>query len=249
MSLPGCGEIVSGLSERATPDAAVDEPPTMLAAASNSPKSPPWTRPGWSPRQVDGGGVPDLGVCVSSQLRQQPRIAARVGSDQSANEPHIVCGELSERLLRAGNLSGDPRTYLCVLDPSELLASDNDPGVRYSAARNPNCDAETLAVLASDLKAGIRNAAALNPNCDTQTLAVLGSDKDVQVRLGAARNPNCDAETLAALASDDDCEVRRNVAHNPRCVPRVVASLAADPDLAVAAAAATALAQRFARVT
>ena len=61
---------------------------------------------------------------------------------------------------------------------------------RIKLARNPNTSVETLSVLATDENPSVRYWVARHPNTPVETLSVLATDEDSDVRYWVARHPN-----------------------------------------------------------
>lgn len=93
-----------------------------------------------------------------------------------------------------------------------LLAQDENPRIRESAALNRHCPPETLAELSRDPQPGVRGCVARQPAAATEVLEALARDPEAQVRAWVAANPSAGPALLTVLADDADDEVRRVVA-------------------------------------
>lgn len=93
-----------------------------------------------------------------------------------------------------------------------LLAKDERPGIRASAAAHKYAPAEVLDRLATDEAEQVRIAVARNPWAPASILTRLASDSSARVRGWIAANPQTDGAVLEALADDPDDEVRKVVA-------------------------------------
>jgi len=81
----------------------------------------------------------------------------------------------------------DPNTEQETL---ELLATDEDPDVRYWLAKNPNIPKESLQLLATDENPAVRQYVAKNPNIPKESLQLLATDENSYVRYCVTQNPN-----------------------------------------------------------
>lgn len=93
-----------------------------------------------------------------------------------------------------------------------LLAQDERPGIRASAAAHKYAPAELLERLAADPEEQVRIAVARNPWAPAALLAGLAGDASPRIRGWVAANPQTNSAVLDALAEDPDDEVRRVVA-------------------------------------
>ncbi|MFD0146152.1 MULTISPECIES: translation initiation factor 2 [unclassified Streptomyces] len=125
----------------------------------------------------------------------------------------------------------------------ELLAADEDPGVRIVLAQHhPEAPAELL--LRCYLEYGGRNRDRLLglPRFPVAGLATrFGSAEDPAVRLLATLDPEADPALVDALTRDPDARVRAGAARNPGLPPDRVLRLLEDEELSGEAAANPAL--------
>jgi len=61
---------------------------------------------------------------------------------------------------------------------------------KVAAALNPNTPTKSLELLATDENPGVRGCVAQNPNTPKEILQLLATDKNYYVRYWAAKNPN-----------------------------------------------------------
>ncbi len=62
---------------------------------------------------------------------------------------------------------------------------------KFEIAKHPNTPQETLKLLATDEDPGVRYWLAKNPNIPQETLELLATDKDPYVRRCVTQHPNC----------------------------------------------------------
>lgn len=86
------------------------------------------------------------------------------------------------------------------IDMLNHLATDSNPNVRYSVARNPTTPKSTLAMLTGDENWGVRVAARRN-------LGVLGDASEIE-RLALARHSRTPKRMLLQLTRDADYDIR-----------------------------------------
>lgn len=133
----------------------------------------------------------------------------------------------NESGVRAG-VGRNPRTGVDTLDK---LAADKDPDVRQSVASNPGTRPSTLNQMSkSD---GFTMAqVAKNPSAPADTVARLFSDTSTgnQTRALAASNPSIPKPLLDDAVRDEDSWVRQHAAKNPALSSSQIAQLASDKD-------------------
>ena len=107
----------------------------------------------------------------------------------------------------------------------ERMSTDQQPGIRASAAAHPHAPLVVLDRLAADPAGEVRRAVAKNPVAPAAVLTVLAADRDPTVRGWVAANPSCPVDVMGQLDADEDATVRRVVAWSrawgePRGLPR-----------------------------
>lgn len=121
---------------------------------------------------------------------------------------------------------------------SELARSGHSQ-VRYHAAKNAYTPPAALRRLLIDEESGVCYVAATNPNMPSDIVAAHATSTEESQRANAARSTASDAATLTLLSGDTSDHVRQMVAENPRMPVAVAGSLLSDPSEIVRYAAAS----------
>lgn len=97
-----------------------------------------------------------------------------------------------------------------------LLAADEDPRIRASAAAHRHAPDDVLSRLAGDSDETVRGWVARNDTCSVEILGRLAGDPSATVRGWVGAHPAAPAELLDRLSGDAEPLVREVVAWNRR---------------------------------